>query len=135
MYDRVIDNIWGPTVVGGVASWRGGENDLGNYRAPSLTGYWYSGYLAGPFCPSVGLTFTRFKEHDRDRQTGEQISPIYSAAAQVAIEWATDSVAVILGGVLPYQYDDVPTDANGSPRSTWGWGPWFVGLGVAVSPF
>jgi hypothetical protein len=135
MYDHVIDNIWGPTVFGGVASWRGGENDLHNYRSPSLTGYWYSSYLMGSFAPAVGLSVTRWKDHDRDfNHGGELLSPLWSAAASVSIEYATPSVAFLLGGVLPYQYaGTIENSANAS--SPWSWGSWVVALGVAMSPF
>jgi hypothetical protein len=135
MFDHVIDNVWGPTVLGGLASWRGGENELHNYRAPSASAYWYSSYLLGPFAPALGVSLTRFQDHDRDRDQGVQTTPIWSAAANASLEWSNDSVAVLLGAALPYQYDGVELDANGKPRSPWSWGAWVVGVGVALSPF
>ncbi|MES1208839.1 MAG: hypothetical protein ABUS79_23115, partial [Pseudomonadota bacterium] len=53
--DRTLDEIWGLVVLGGVAAYRGGHNELDNYRAPTASVYAYSGYFLGPFVPSFGL--------------------------------------------------------------------------------
>jgi hypothetical protein len=119
-----------------VASWRGGENKLGNYRSPSVTGYWYSSYLIGPFAPAIGVAATGWKDHDRDYfHGGETFSPLFSVAPTVSLEWATPAAAVLLGATLPYQYDGHDADASNVPRSPWSWGGWVVALGVALSPF
>src|SRR4051794_40407645 len=91
MLDHVIDHLWGVTVLGGVASWRGGENDLHNYRAPSGTAYAYSSYLAGRFAPGVGFSLTGFTGHDRDAahgdpaHNGDQTSALFMAAANLSL--------------------------------------------------
>jgi hypothetical protein len=134
LLDHTMDEIWGVIVVGGLAGWRGGENSLNNYRAPSATGYAYTGYYLGRFVPAAGLALTAFKGHDRD-QTIEENSGLFSAAANVSVEWSTDYLALLLGASLPYQYDGIRKDANGAPRSPWGWGSWMVAFGLAMSPF
>ncbi len=134
MLDHVIDNLWGPTVIGGVASWRGGQNELGNYRAPSATGYVYFSYLLGPIAPAIGISASGFAGHDRD-QGADQMSPIFNTSVNASLEWATDTFAVLIGGSLPYQYDGTPRDVNNIPRNPWGFGPWIVALGLAMSPF
>ncbi|MES1205500.1 MAG: hypothetical protein ABUS79_06145 [Pseudomonadota bacterium] len=132
--DHTLDQIWGLVVVGGLASWRGGQNSLDSYRVPSATGYVYTGYYLGPFVPTVGLALTGFKGHDRD-QTLQENSGLFTAAGNVSVEWSTDYFAMLLGASLPYQYDGITKDADGAPRSPWGFGAWMVALGVATSPF
>jgi hypothetical protein len=132
--DHTMDEIWGVIVVGGLASWRGGQNRFDSYRAPSATAYAYTGYYLGPFVPAVGLGLTGFDGHDRDK-TQRETTGLASLAPSVSIEWATDWVALLAGAVFPYQYDGISTDANGAPKSPWGWGSWIVGLGLALSPF
>jgi hypothetical protein len=132
--DHIIDNIWGPTVLGAIGSWRGGSNQLQSYRAPSATGYGYFSYLLGPFAPAIGLSATGFTAHDKDQGT-EQNSPLFNVAANVSLEWATDWVAVLVGGSLPYQYDGEKLTNDGKPRNPWSFGAWIVALGVAFAPF
>jgi hypothetical protein len=134
MLDHTMDHIWGPSILGGVLSWRGGENKLGAYRAPSATGYYYVSYMMGPFATAAGLSLTGFAGRDRDRGD-EQVSPLFMAAANVSFEWATDWMALLLGASFPYQYDGDKGDANGNARSPWGFAPWIVALGVAFAPF
>jgi len=132
--DHTMDQMWGLIVVGAVASWRGGENELGNYRAPSATGYGYAGWFVGPFVPAVGLSLTGFTGHDRD-QTEDEYSPLFSFGPSLSLEWSSDVVALLVGGSLPYQYDGIDKDTEGRPRSMWGFGQWVVALGVSVAPF
>ncbi len=132
--DHAMDEIWGVIVVGGVASWRGGQNEFDNYRAPSATTYAYSGYFLGPFVPAIGLAATGFRGHDRD-QTLEQMTPLFSLTGNVSLEWSTDWIAVLAGASMPYQYDGFLTGTNAVPRSPWALGPWTVALGLALSPF
>jgi hypothetical protein len=133
--DHTMDRVWGLIVVGGVAAWRGGENaKLNNYRAPTASVYGYSGYFLGPFVPSLGLVLSGYKGHDID-QNSPQTTPLVSLAAQAAIEWSTDWLALMLAGSVPYKYDGVRSDESGQPRSPWGFMPWTVSLGVSVAPF
>jgi hypothetical protein len=134
MIDHTIDNIWGPTVVGGLASYRGGENELGSYRAPNATLYAYTSYFLGPFAPAIGLQLTGSPKHDTN--LGDpMLTPLFSAAAQVSVEWATDWVAILVGAVVPYGYDGEKVDVNGASRNPWGLGAWLVGVGLAFAPF
>ena len=131
--DHTLDEIWGLIVVGAAGAWRGGENSIGNYRAPSASAWAYTGYFMGPLVPSVGLSLAGFDGHDRDRGQ-EENTALYSASLQVSLEWSTDWIAFLLGAVVPYQYDGV-TVVDGQPRSPWGMGPWILSLGVSVAPF
>jgi hypothetical protein len=132
--DHTIDEQWGLVVLGGVGAWRGGENKLNNYRAPTASMYGYSGYFLGPFVPSFGLVLSGFAGHDRDRNS-EQFTPLVSLGAQASIEWATDWVALMIAASLPYKYDGIRVDESGQPRSPWGFMPWTLALGVSVAPF
>jgi hypothetical protein len=132
--DHVGDEIWGLTTIGAMASWRGGENEINNYRAPTAGVYGHVGYFLGPLVPAIGLTISGLTAHDRD-QTVEQVTGLYLATPSVTVEWAGDLVAIIIGASMPYQYDGILEDTQGAPRSPWGFGPWTVGLGLSFSPF
>jgi hypothetical protein len=132
--DQVGDELWGVTVAGLMASWRGGENQLNSYRAPSGTAYGYVGYFLGPLVPAAGLSVSVLPAHDRD-QTVEQTSGLFIAAANVSLEWSGDWAALLVGASFPYQFDGLAVYTEGRRRSPWGWGPWMVGLGLAFAPF
>jgi hypothetical protein len=132
--DHTMDQVWGVAVVGAVAAYRGGENKLNSYRAPTASLYSFTGYFLGPFVPSFGLILSAYKGHDIDVNS-EQTTPIVSLAAQAGIEWSTDSFAIMVAGTLPYKYDDIFVDESGQPRSPFGFMPWTLSLGVSVAPF
>jgi hypothetical protein len=132
--DHNIDETWGLVVVGASGAWRGGKNDLANYRAPSGSAYTFAGYFLGPLVPSLGLSVTGFTAHDRDRDS-EENTGLFVVAPTASLEWSTDWVAVLLGASLPYQYDGVRQTAEGAPRSPWNFGAWSVTLGLSFSPF
>jgi hypothetical protein len=128
--DKTIDNLWGPIVVGGTLNWRGGENDLRSYRAPSASTYAYASYLLGNFAPAAGLSVTGWKGVDRD-QGAEQAMPLVSVTPQLSLEWAFDSVAWLLGVSIPLELG-VRSDSIDSNNRL---GPWVVALGAAFSVF
>ncbi|HEY4186121.1 MAG TPA: hypothetical protein VGP07_13685 [Polyangia bacterium] len=132
--DETLDKVWGLVVLGGLASYRGGKNNIDNYRAPSATAYGYAGYFLGPFVPAFGLSLTGFSGHDRD-QNSQQNTPLVSVAANASIEWTNTYCAVLLAGSLPYKWDGVYRDDSNNPRSPWGFVPWTVALGIAAAPF
>ncbi len=132
--DRTLDEIWGLVVLGGVAAYRGGHNELDNYRAPTASVYGYSGYFLGPFVPSLGLVLSGFKGHDVD-QHSEQFTPLASMSGQASLEWSTDWIALLLAASVSYKYDGIHVDESGQPRSPWGFMPWTVSLGVSLAPF
>ncbi len=134
MLEHTLDQTWGVVVLGGVAAYRGGTNKIGNYRAPTASGYAYAGYFLGPFVPAVGLALSGFTGRDRDLST-EQYTALFSATPGVSLEWSTSWVAFLLGATFPYQYDGVSKDTQGAPRSAWGWSAWTVALGVSIAPF
>jgi hypothetical protein len=132
--DQTLDEVWGLIVLGGVAAWRGGENKIDNYRAPTATVYSYWGYFLGRFVPSFGLALSGFTGHDRD-QTSVQDTPLVSLAANLSLEWSTDWIALLLAASIPYKYDGIYHDDSGLPRSPWGFMPWTLAVGVSVAPF
>ena len=134
--DHTLDQTWGVIVLGGLVSWRGGENELGNYRAPLAAAYGYAGYFAGPFVPAVGLTLTGFLKPDRDRGI-EQDVPLVLLAPNLSVEWSSDWIAVLLGVSLPIGlYGNTGENLGGlKPPSVTGLQPWTAALGVSVSPF
>jgi hypothetical protein len=134
--DHTLDQIWGTIVLGGSFSYRGGENQYGNYRAPVANLYAYSGYFVGPFVPALGLTFNHFFAVDRDRG-GDQQEDVFTLAGTFSLEWSTDWLAILGAASLPYGFDvQGKADSGGStPPLQPGWQPWSVGLGVTMSPF
>ena len=122
MLDHVFDETWGLIVLGALASYRGGTNEFGSYRAPMGSVYAHAGYIMGPFVPALGLTLNGFAGHDLDR-TLEQDSPLGTLGGSASIEWSNDYVAVLVGGSLPFRLPEFTRE------------PWIVALGVAVSPF
>jgi hypothetical protein len=135
--DHTLDQTWGVITLGGLASWRGGENDLGNYRAPFASVYGYAGYFLGPFVPAIGLSLSGFLKSDRDRGL-EQTVPLLLASANASIEWSNDWIAVLLGVSVPvglYYDRSVMVDGEKPKNPPTGIQPWTASLGVSVSPF
>jgi hypothetical protein len=131
--DQTLDEVWGLWVVGGTASYRGGTNKVHNYRAPSATIYGYVGYFLGPLVPAAGVSMTGYTGHDRDQDT-PMSTPLASVAANLSLEWSADWIAVLVAGSVPYGYNGNLL-AEGTQVSKWGFLPWTVSLGIAVSPF
>jgi hypothetical protein len=132
--DHVMDELWGLTVLGASAAYRGGENSLSSYRAPAGSAYAYVGYFVGKLVPSVGLSITGLTGHDRDRSQDE-LTGLYMATPTVSIEWGNDWIGLLAGAAFPYQYDGVRVDSDGHPRSPWGWGPYSFSLALSLAPF
>ena len=121
LVDHVMDNIWGPVVLGGSLVYPGGTNDLDNYRAPSASTYAYAGYLLGPLVPALGVSATYYRGQDRDRGMPSETRPPWLVSANASLEWSTDWVAFLVGASVPYH--------------TTGLQPFTVGAGLALSPF
>jgi hypothetical protein len=134
--EHTLDQDWGVAVVGASASYRGGENDLGNYRAPVANAYGYCGYFLGPWVPSLGMTVQRFLGVDRDRGLDQQVQ-LMSVTATLALEWSTDWIAVLAGASLPYGWEGSAAPDGAAENSLLGAGfqPWTVSVGMSVSPF
>lgn len=133
--DHTMDEQWGVIVVGGSGAYRGGENRLGNYRAPAASIYGYCGYYAGPWVPSFGLSLQRFFGVDRDRGAKQQVQ-LMSLSGTIALEWSTDWLALLAGASIPFGWE-ASAAPQGGENSLLGPGfqPWTVALGVSVSPF
>lgn len=134
--EHTMDQIWGVALVGASLSHRGGENDLGSYRAPTAGAYGYCGYFLGPWVPSIGLAAQRFLGVDRDRGLDQQVQ-LMSLTATVAVEWSTDWIALLAGASVPYGWEAsaAPEGAETNDLSGAGFQPWTLALGVSVSPF
>ena len=137
MVDHILDQSWGMITLGGVAMWRGGENALGNYRAPFASAYGYASYFLGPFVPSLGMALTGFLKSDRNRGIGQTV-PLVLASANASIEWSNDWIALLLGVSVPvglYYDKSVEVDGEDPADPPSGIQPWTASLGVSVSPF
>ncbi|MDF3068668.1 MAG: hypothetical protein K0R38_4269 [Polyangiaceae bacterium] len=134
--DHTMDEQWGVIVLGGAAGYRGGQNELGNYRAPFANAYGYVGYFTGPFVPSLGLTLQRFFGVDRDRGLEQQMR-LMMLTAQAAIEWSTDTLAVLGGVSVPFGWEAGAPAPGGAVATAQqpGFQPWTVGVGLTLSPF
>ncbi|MBI3180629.1 MAG: hypothetical protein HYZ28_00550 [Myxococcales bacterium] len=100
-FEHTLDQSWGVIVLGGTASYGGWVNRLGDQRASTASGYAFAGYLLGPFVPSAGVTLTSKLLGDRERNQLVPEQPMWLATPQVAAEWSSDLVAVLLAGSLP----------------------------------
>lgn len=133
--DHTIDKTWGLIVLGGSAGYRGGENALGNYRAPVAAVYGYSGFFAGPWVPSVGLALSHFFAVDRDRGLDQEVQ-LWAVTGTLAIEWSNDWLAILGGVSLPFGWDKRgAVDAGVASHTNAGLQPWTAGVGFTVSPF
>lgn len=133
--DHTIDKTWGVIVLGGMFGYRGGENELGSYRAPVASLYGYTGYFSGPWVPSLGLSLSHFFGIDRDRGLDQQ-GQLWAVTGTLALEWSNDWLAILGGVSLPVGWDtrgavDGPKNSNQGA----GFQPWTVGVGFTVSPF
>lgn len=133
MIDHNMEQAWGLAVLGVMGAYRGGENELANYRAPSATAYGHLGYYLGRFVPALGVSVTGFAAHDRDRSEDEK-SGLLVIAPSASIEWSTDWMALLVGGSLPYQYSGEFLK-DGVKQNPWGFGAWMVSVGASFSPF
>jgi hypothetical protein len=132
--DQTFDEVWGLWVIGGNLAYRGGTNDIHDYRAPSASHYGYVGYFLGPLVAAAGISVTGYWGHDRDKDT-PMSTPWASFAANLSLEWSADWIAVLVAGSVPYGYIGHDLPAEGTQVPAWGWLPWTVSLGIAVSPF
>lgn len=123
--EHTIDRLWGLAILGASLSYNGAENTIrdspeGDYRAPGAAAFGHLGYIMGPWVASGGLTLSANFGHNRER--GQKVdAPLYTAGLSMGLEWSSDYLAVIMGGVLPF--------STGGPES------WTLALGLATSLF
>jgi hypothetical protein len=135
MLDHTLDQSWGLIVLGALAGYRGGTNELGNYRAPMGSVYTYVGRFFGPFVPALGLSFTGFAKPDRDRGIDQNV-PLTMLAGSASIEWSTDWIALLAGVSLPYAFTGSNNDTEGVVATkVTGFQPWVAAFGISISPF
>lgn len=134
--DHTMDEQWGVIVLGGAVGYRGGKNDLGNYRAPFGNAYGYLGYFTGPFVPSIGLTLQRYFGVDRDRGLEQQMH-LMSLTGAAAVEWSNDVLALLAGVSVPFGWEPGAPAPGGAARTAQDprFQPWTVGVGLTLSPF
>lgn len=121
-FEHSADKMWGMLLTGVSASYGGGENSIGDYRAPGVSAYLYGGYLLGPFVPSVGISFSLKAERDRERRIVLADQSLATAALSLGVEWASDYIAVLLAASANMSLD------NGVES-------WTLGLGGTTSLF
>jgi len=140
-FEHTFDQEWGLIVLGGSVSYGGGENQIGEDAAGNLrgdrrsssAGAWiYAGYIAGPFLPSAGLTLTsRFAHNQETRYNSSTLAyetldlddSLYLASLQLATEWSSDYIALLLAVSAPFSL------TTGKPESV------NVTLGLQTSLF
>lgn len=133
--DHTLDKTWGLIVLGGSFGYRGGQNEFGNYRAPAAAVYGYTGYFAGSWVPSLGLSLSHFFGADRDRGLDQEVQ-LWAVTWTLALEWANDDVAILGGISLPLGWDKRGVvDGAASGTADAGLQPWTAGIGVTLSPF
>jgi hypothetical protein len=135
MLDHTLDKTWGLIVLGGSFGYRGGQNEFGNYRAPVAAVYGYTGYFAGPFVPSLGLSLSHFFGVDRDRGLDQEVQ-LWAATGTFAVEWSSDTLAILGGVSLPLGWSKRGVvDGAANADKDIALQPWVVGLGLTMSPF
>ena len=133
--DHTLDKTWGLIVLGGSFGYRGGQNEFGNYRAPAAAVYGYTGYFAGAWVPSLGLSLSHFFGADRDRGLDQEVQ-LWAVTGTLAVEWANDDVAILGGVSLPFGWDKRGVvDGAASGTADAGLQPWTAGIGITLSPF
>ncbi len=119
-YEYNQDWDWGLMTYGLTFSYGGWENQLGDIRSSSISGYIYAGYIIGPFVPSLGLTYTsKLWGGDQERYFFIEDQPMVLGTANVGIEWATDWFALLLQANAPFAVDGLQS--------------WGLALGVQTS--
>ena len=132
--DHTLDKTWGLIVLGGSAAYRGGQNEFGNYRAPAAAAYGYTGFFAGPFVPSLGLSLSHFFGADRDRGIDQEVQ-LWAVTGTFAVEWSNDWLAILGGFSLPFGWDKRGVvDGSKTPEDA-SLQPWTAGIGLTISPF
>ncbi len=130
---HTFDETWGVVVVGTAFNYRGGQNALGNYRAPAAAVYGYGGYFLGPWVPALGLSLQHFFGVDRDRGLDQEVQ-LWAVAGSFTLEWSSDTVAILGGVSLPFGWAQRGV-VDGATSNDTGLQPWTVGLGLTISPF
>lgn len=121
VFEHTRDEDWGLMVFGGSLSYAGWENGVGDRWGSSASAYAYAGYLLGPLVPSVGLTLTGKLSGDQERYVRVADQPMGLATVNLATEWSSDWLAVLLSAALPFSLSGLES--------------WTVALGVQTSLF
>jgi hypothetical protein len=121
-YEYTMDFDWGLMIFGGTLAYGGWENSVGDFRAPSASGYLHVGYMLGPLVPSAGLNITGRFMSDRERNVEiSNVREMFTISPSVGLEWSSDYLAVMLSLTTPLSFQRMDS--------------WMVGLGIQTSLF
>lgn len=121
-YEYTRDFDWGLMIFGGTLGYGGWENSVGSFRAPSLSGYIYAGYMLGPLVPSAGITFTGRLMSDREQYVDTMNTrEMFSISPTIGLEWSSDYLALMLSFATPLSFQRMDS--------------WTIGLGLQTSLF
>lgn len=120
-FEHTFDQEWGLIVLGGSVNYGGRENSITDGRCPGSTrgdrrgsgasAWIYGGYIAGPFLPSAGVTLSSKFGHNQETRCDpaqsradvlELDDTLYLASLQLATEWSSDYVALLLAVSAPF---------------------------------
>ena len=140
--EHTFDQEWGLIVLGGSVNYGGRENQIVDSRCPGGTrgdrrgsgaaAWVHAGYIAGPFLPSAGLTLSGKFAHNQETRCDpaqsraevlELDDSLYLASLQLATEWSSDYLALLLAVSAPFSL------TSGKPESV------NVTLGLQTSLF
>jgi hypothetical protein len=114
-YQQTRDQDWGLVLLGATATYPGGENSIGDQRAPSATAYGYVGYIAGRLVPSAGLTLFGKPVHDRERGAPrpDHLDPLMMIVPSIGVEWSSDWIALLPAATLGVSYNGLESVSLG----------------------
>jgi hypothetical protein len=120
--ERNLNRDWGLMIMGGGYNYNGGENEIGNLRGDTLTGYFYLGYRREFMVHSFGVNLSYGLDKDRNLGTviedqatvnttlqyGLELSYFYRFPVLIAVartfgeERSQDTTSVALGVVTSF---------------------------------
>jgi hypothetical protein len=100
-FEHTQDKDWGLLIFGTSVSYGGWPNDQGDVHGSSASGYLYSGFILGPWVPSLGLAFTSKFSGDRERGVLLADQPMVFLTPSVGLEWTTDLIGLLLAVSSP----------------------------------
>ncbi len=105
--EHTWDRDWGLMIFGGTMNYGGWSNGLGDFRAPSTTGYIYAGTFWGPLVPSAGLTLFGKFIHDQQRHEDrpDDQDPLLMVIPSLGLEWSSDLLALLLSSSVSLSYN------------------------------
>lgn len=100
-FEHTQDKDWGLLIFGTSIAYGGWENSSGDLRGSSASAYLYSGFILGPFVPSLGLAYTTKFTGDRERYVRLPDQPMVFLTPSIGLEWTTDMLGLLLAFSAP----------------------------------